>query len=145
MEQLKNLCNESSFDIRNILRSVKMSDGQMTGQILTDLSRALEHEKANANRATVLSLIRSKIAEIRRSSKFGMYMDPETQNDLILKALKNGDKLTPLDMLKRFGYLRASGRIFDLRIKGHAIKTTMIKTGDGKRVAEYSIELTIEN
>lgn len=49
--------------------------------------------------------------------------------------------LTPLDMLRRFGCLRASGRIFDLRQSGHAIKTAMIKTTDGKRVAQYSIEI----
>lgn len=63
---------------------------------------------------------------------------PDSQNKAILNALKRGLKLTPLDMLRLFGCLRASGRIFDLRAKGHAIKTTMITTRDGKRVAQYS-------
>lgn len=140
MEQLKHICQESAADAGRIIRAVKMSDGQMIGLVLSDLRDALRYEQKNANRSTVISMLESKIAEIQKSSRFGVYMDTESQNDAILKALKKGEKLTPLAMLKRFGCLRASGRIFDLRLKGHNIKTTMIKTGDSKRVAEYSIE-----
>ena len=62
----------------------------------------------------------------------------QSQNAAILKALRRGLKLTPLDMMRLFGCLRASGRIFDLRAQGHAISTTMIKI-NGKRIAQYSL------
>lgn len=62
----------------------------------------------------------------------------QSQEAAILKALRRGLKLTPLDMLRLFGCLRASGRIFDLRAKGHAIKTDMV-TINGKRLAQYSL------
>jgi hypothetical protein len=61
----------------------------------------------------------------------------ESHCKLILKALKRGEKLTPLDILKRFDCLRASGRIHDLRQDGYAIKTEIIKTPTKKRVALY--------
>lgn len=63
----------------------------------------------------------------------------ESQNKRILAALQRGEKLTPLSMLRRFGCLRASGRIFDLRGQGYPIRTDMVKTTNGKRVAQYSI------
>lgn len=55
----------------------------------------------------------------------------------ILKALRRGEKLTPLDILKRFECFRASARIHDLRNDGHLIKTVIIKLANGKRVAQY--------
>lgn len=64
----------------------------------------------------------------------------ESQNRKILECLLKGNKLTPIDMLKKFKSLRASARIFDLRKDGWNIKTTIIKTKSGKRVAEYSLE-----
>lgn len=59
------------------------------------------------------------------------------QAAMILRALKRGEKLTPLDMLDRFGVLRASGRIYDLKEAGYNIEKEMIKTPSGKRVAQY--------
>lgn len=64
----------------------------------------------------------------------------ESQCEMILKALKRGEKLTPLDMLKRFDCLRSSGRIHDLRNQGYDIDTKIIKTPTGKRVAQYSLK-----
>jgi len=65
--------------------------------------------------------------------------DPGAQCKMILRALRRGEKLTPLDMLARFGVYRASGRIFDLRREGHPIKTVIVKVPSGKRVAQYSL------
>lgn len=62
-----------------------------------------------------------------------------SQNEAILKALKEHEKLTPLEMLNRFGTLRASARIWDLRNQGHPIKSQMVKVGE-KRVAQYFLE-----
>ena len=65
----------------------------------------------------------------------------QTQNDMILVALKNGDKITPLSALEKFGCFRLSARIWDLRNEGHPIKTRHISTPQGKVVAEYSYEV----
>ena len=46
-------------------------------------------------------------------------MSKISQNEMILKALKDGEELSPLDILKRFGSLRASARIYDLRHGKH--------------------------
>lgn len=46
-----------------------------------------------------------------------------THNELILAALKKGERLTPLTILRRFGCLRASARIYDLRRAGHPVET----------------------
>lgn len=61
-----------------------------------------------------------------------------TQCEEILKALKKGEKLTPLQALNKFGTLRLGARILDLRNAGHNIKTTMVRRGKS-RVAEYSL------
>ena len=61
------------------------------------------------------------------------------QTDLILAALVRGDKLTPLDALRRFGCLRLGARIWDIRQRGVAVQRKMVKTGKGKNVAMYFI------
>ena len=63
----------------------------------------------------------------------------ESQNKRILRALQNGQKLTPLEMLRRFGTLRASGRIYDLRDAGHNIITERVSVPGHKHVAQYSL------
>lgn len=62
-----------------------------------------------------------------------------SHNAQILAHMKAGRAITPLDALERFGCLRLSGRIYDLRADGHRIDSTMIDVGDGKRVAEYRL------
>lgn len=49
----------------------------------------------------------------------------KTQKEKILTALQNGDKISPLDALHRFGCLRLGARIFELRQSGHNIGKTM--------------------
>ena len=62
-----------------------------------------------------------------------------TQTTQILKALKDGARLTPMDALKRFGCFRLSARIADLRKKGFRIVNEW-RTENGKRFAEYRLE-----
>ena len=50
----------------------------------------------------------------------------QTQSAQILKALKNGERLTHLDAEKRFNCLRLGARIYDLRKRGHNIISKMI-------------------
>jgi len=66
-------------------------------------------------------------------------MDKHTQNQKILKHLQKGKKLTPLQALSKFGCLRLSGRIFDLKKQGHKIKTDIIAVNK-KHVGQYSLE-----
>jgi hypothetical protein len=63
----------------------------------------------------------------------------KSQNQKILLHLKKGKKITPLEALNKFGCLRLSGRIFDLKEDGHDIKMKMV-VRNSKRVAQYWIE-----
>lgn len=58
----------------------------------------------------------------------------------ILKHLKIGLPLTPMEALYLFQIMRLGARIKELRDRGHMISTTMIKLMNGKRVAEYRLE-----
>jgi hypothetical protein len=60
-----------------------------------------------------------------------------SQKDQILHYLKTKRQLTPLEALKKFGCLRLSGRILELRQDGHRIETTMVEVGHDKRVGSY--------
>ena len=64
----------------------------------------------------------------------------ESQNKRILKHLKSGKTLTGLEALRLFDCFSLPQRIGNLRSFGFDIKTTMITTYSGKRIAEYSIE-----
>jgi len=59
-----------------------------------------------------------------------------SQNELILAALKRGDRLTAIDALNRFKCMRLASRISDLKAKGYTIYTHTIKDGD-KAYAQY--------
>jgi hypothetical protein len=66
-------------------------------------------------------------------------VDLATQSDQILKHLKSGQTITPLEALRRFGCFRLGARIYDLKQEGHAIEKQMVDVGKGKRVASYRI------
>lgn len=59
------------------------------------------------------------------------------QNTIIYDYLQGGGRITPLEALRTFGCLRLSARIHDLRKKGYDVKSTMITTDSGKRIAQY--------
>lgn len=65
----------------------------------------------------------------------------ETQNAKILAWLSDGNKITALEALQKFGCFRLASRIHDLREKGWNITKEMIILPNGKRVAEYSLPL----
>lgn len=62
-----------------------------------------------------------------------------TQTDLIIDYLKQGNALTPLEALQRFGCFRLGARIWDARRAGHRIESRIIRTAGGKNVAEYRL------
>lgn len=61
-----------------------------------------------------------------------------TQNTKILSFLQRGKNLTSLQALKLFGCLRLSGRIFELRDQGYAIKGEFVTVGK-KHIMRYSL------
>lgn len=64
----------------------------------------------------------------------------KSQTELILDYLKTGKSITPMDALQLFGCFRLSGRIWDLRVQGHKIKTETINDErTGKSYASYSL------
>lgn len=60
-----------------------------------------------------------------------------SQKSMVRAWLLDGNKLTPLEALRRFGTLRLSAIIFDLRDEGLPIVTEKIQVAPRKRVAEY--------
>ncbi len=61
-----------------------------------------------------------------------------TQNQEILRHLKNGLTLTPKQALRQYGTMRLAARVFDLKQQGHDIRADIIKV-NGARVARYSL------
>ncbi len=61
-----------------------------------------------------------------------------TIKDRILEALKNGDRLTGLDGLTRFGTLALRNRIGELRAEGVNIQDEMVEC-NGKHFKRYFI------
>jgi hypothetical protein len=55
------------------------------------------------------------------------------QTAAILRHLRAGHELTPIEAFERFGCLRLAARISDLRRDGYAIETR-IEKGKGKRL-----------
>lgn len=70
--------------------------------------------------------------------------DAQSQAKKILGYLQTGATITPLGALKKFGCLRLSGRIYDLRSDGHKITQRMVTVNNGKRVAEYSLGVGVK-
>jgi hypothetical protein len=64
-------------------------------------------------------------------------MDIESQSAQILAYLREGNSLTPIDALQRFGCFRLGARVWDLKRDGHDIRTELVDVGGGKRVARY--------
>jgi len=71
----------------------------------------------------------------------------DTQKAMILNDLLLGTRLTGLDILTRYGCIKASNRISELVADGHNIQRRMIEIESAhgkKRVAEYWIEPKVE-
>lgn len=66
-------------------------------------------------------------------------MDIQSQSAQILAFLREGNALTPLEALNRFGCFRLGARIWDLKKEGHDIHTDFVEVGGGKRVASYRL------
>ena len=60
-----------------------------------------------------------------------------TQCEILLAALKRGEKLTVLTALTDYGVYALSQRCTDLRRQGWNVVSEMITLPNGKRVAQY--------
>jgi hypothetical protein len=68
---------------------------------------------------------------------------PRTQNDLVLDHLRSQGPLTQPEAQDQLGCLRLGARIWDLRQRGHAIRTEFIELASGQRVARYSLAVGV--
>ncbi len=71
-------------------------------------------------------------------------MKGKTQNDMILRHLQTHKKgITPLTAMEKYGCMRLSGRIFELKRMGYDIQTEMIavrnRDGETCYVANYKL------
>lgn len=66
-------------------------------------------------------------------------MAKTTHKQQVLNALKAGELLTPLEVLRRYGCLRLGAVIYDLRQEGYTIKTHSL-CENGKYFAGYTLE-----
>ena len=60
-----------------------------------------------------------------------------TQTEMLLMDLQRGQTVTPLQALKRYGCMRLSARVYDLRSEGMPVKSRPVKTKTGKMVSGY--------
>ena len=63
-----------------------------------------------------------------------------SQKSAILAALREGQRLTPLNALIRFHTLALSQRIGEIKRQGWPVQSRMIELEGGKRVAEYWLD-----
>ncbi len=67
-------------------------------------------------------------------------MQKQTQRQKIKSWLEQGNTLTPLEALEKFGCFRLATRIFELKREGLNIDTKIVENkATGKRYAEYRL------
>ena len=64
-------------------------------------------------------------------------VNTETQCNAILAHLKTGRSITAIEAFRKYQCFRLAARIYDLRFRGHYIRSRIILTTGDKRVAEY--------
>ena len=62
----------------------------------------------------------------------------KSQTELILEYLRQGNTITPIEALQKFGCFRLGARIKDLKYAGHDI-ITETEENEGKRYARYKL------
>ena len=63
-----------------------------------------------------------------------------SQKNRILAFLLQGNTITPLEALVKFGSFRLGARIYDLRQAGWNITSELIKTINESSVAQYKLK-----
>lgn len=65
-----------------------------------------------------------------------------SQKAKILAYMIEGNSITPIDALNKFGSFRLGARIAELRAEGHQIESKWVITNTGKRVKSYFVDQT---
>ncbi len=65
-----------------------------------------------------------------------------SQSADILSHMKKYQSITAMEALADYGCFRLAARINDLRARGHKIRTSIVSTRSGKRIALYSMAET---
>ena len=60
-----------------------------------------------------------------------------SQRETVLAHLRRGEELTTTEAIERYGCLRLSARIRELRVAGYPIVTRRFRGCDGKHLAAY--------
>jgi hypothetical protein len=66
-------------------------------------------------------------------------INPETKTFKLLTALKNGEKLTPAQIKKRFSIKNVSAEVSRVRQGGYAVYTNTHYSNNGTAVTRYEI------
>lgn len=61
----------------------------------------------------------------------------------LLRALKNGERLTPLTALEKYRCFSLSQRMGELRRAGWPIRSQMVSVNSGKKVASYWLQESV--
>ena len=67
-----------------------------------------------------------------------------TQTQTLLNALQQGERLTVLTALSKYGCYALSQRMGDLKRQGVDVQSRMVTTQSGKHVAEYWLDGQLE-
>lgn len=71
--------------------------------------------------------------------KYTQPLKSGSQAQKILHHLAHGHVLTPLSSLRLFDCLRLGARVYELKRRGWAIKTEIVRSRSGKLIAAYSM------
>ena len=72
-------------------------------------------------------------------------MSEHSQRAAIWRHLKAGKSITALEALDRFGCLRLSGRIYELKKQGRTILSYPVRVGRGEKAKRVSCYYAIRN
>ena len=89
--------------------------------------------------ATLIPEFESVMKAVRQIEGGFKVKNKTSQNDRILKHLKSGKTISPLEAMGVFGVYRLAARIFELRQDGHEIVKKIKDDGQGRTYAEYSL------
>ncbi len=66
--------------------------------------------------------------------------DKASQAEAILAHLECFGSIDPATALSAYGCFRLAARVNELRAAGHAIRTNMVRSREGKRYAQYEYQ-----
>lgn len=62
------------------------------------------------------------------------------QNEQVIRHLKTGKSLTPIEALREYGIFRLAARVHDLKLDGWPIRKEMVRT-EANSFARYHLDM----